>query len=44
MPILTPEERAQSEGQIHDVQAKDRQKSDELRRHAAQATYLAVEG
>ena len=43
MPILTPEERTQAEAQIHEVQAKDRQKYDELRRHA-HATYRAVEG
>ena len=41
MPILTPEERTQAEAQTHEVQAKDRQKYDELRRHA-HATYRAV--
>ena len=43
MPTLTPEERAELEAQLHEVQAKNREKFDELQRHA-QATYRAVEG
>ena len=43
MPTLTPEERAELDAQLHEVQTKDREKYDELQRHA-HATYRAVEG
>jgi hypothetical protein len=43
MTTLTPEKRAEAEAQLHEIQAKDREKYEELQRHA-QATYRAAEG
>ncbi len=43
MPVLTPEERAELEAQLREVQARDGQKHDQLLRDA-QAVNKAVEG
>jgi hypothetical protein len=43
MPTLTPEQRAELDTQLHEVQTRDRERHEQLLRDA-QATYKAVDG